>query len=124
MLGNNFNPNVTMADLTALVTEAGERRTEAVMRVTPNIQTLANIPDLQAQYEHLIGLYTTISNLRAEREETVKDVSRKTKLFMAELNAVRREMESTEEYDFSGSVIRDFLEQVSDLRRKSATSEP
>ena len=75
MLGNLFIPGVAMADLTALVTEASERRTQAVMRAAPHIETMADVPDLYAQYEQLIGLYTTISNLRAEREKTAKDVN-------------------------------------------------
>ena len=61
------------------------------MRATPNIHTMTNIPELQAQYEELINLYTTISNIKAEREGIIKDVNRKTKLFMGELNAEGKE---------------------------------
>ena len=37
---------------------------------------------------------------------------------MLELNAVRREMEGTDENDFSLSVIKDYLDQISDLKKK------
>ena len=116
MFGDNFNNGVDIADLDALVTEAGERQAQAVMRVSPNIEVLADIPDLLDQHDQLIALYNVVSNQRVEREEQTRDVSRRTRILMKELNTVRKEIDNTSDEEFTGSVIKDFLDQISDLK--------
>ena len=69
MFGDNFINGVTIADLDALVTEAGERQAQAVMRVSPNIEVMADVPELLDQHDQLIALYNVVSNQRVEREE-------------------------------------------------------
>ena len=104
MFGDNFNNGVGIADLDALVIEAGGRQTQAVMRVSPNIEVMADVPELLDQHDQLIALYNTISNQRVEREEQTRDVSRRTRILMTELNTVRREIENTSDEEFTGSV--------------------
>ena len=79
-----------MGDLNALVGEAGDQEHQAVMRIAANIQVMADIPDLMDQYNQLILLFNTITNQRVEREDQTRDVSRKTRIFMTELNNLKR----------------------------------
>ena len=117
LFGDNFYDGVTIADLDALVIEAGGRQADALLRAAP-IEVMADVPELLLQHDQLILLYNGVSNQRVEREEESRDVNRRTRILMLELNAVRREMEGTEENDFSLSVIKDYLDQISDLKKK------
>ncbi len=90
------------------------------MRAAP-IEVIGDVPELWNQHDQLILLYNGISNQRVEREEQNRDVSRKTRILMTELNAVRREIEGTAGEDFTISVIKDYLDQISDLRKKLGT---
>jgi hypothetical protein len=118
IFGENFDNGIGIADLDALVREAGERQNQAVVRAAPNIGVMADIPELMDQHDQLILLYKAISNQRVEREDQTRDVSRRTRILMAELNTVRREIEDTSDEDFTLSVIKDYLDQVSDLKNK------
>ena len=106
MFGDNFANGVGVADLDALVIEAGGRQTQTVMRVSPNLEVMADVPELLDQHDQLIALYNTISNQRVEREEQTRDVSRRTRILMTELNTVRKEIENTSDEEFTGSVIK------------------
>ena len=46
MFGDNFNNGVTLADLNALVVEAGDQQNQAVMRVAANLHGMAEVPEL------------------------------------------------------------------------------
>ena len=120
LFGNNFYDGVTIADLDALVVEAGERQNISVMRAAP-MEVIGDVPELLNQHDQLMLLYNGISNQRVEREEQNRDVSRRTRILMTELNAVRREIEGTAGEDFTISVIKDYLEQISDIRKKLST---
>jgi hypothetical protein len=118
LFGDNFDNGVGMGDLNVLVGEAGDQEHQAVMRIAANIQVMADVPDLMDQYNQLILLFNTITNQCVEREDQTRDVSRKTRIFMTELNNLKREMEDTPEEDLSLSVIKDYLDQTGDLRKK------
>ena len=118
MFGDNFNNGVTLADLNALVVEAGDQQNQAIMRVAANIHGMADVPELMDQYDQLIILYNTITNQRVVREDKSREVSRRTRTFMKELNNLRKEIEGTSEEDLSLSVVKDYLDQAAELKKK------
>ena len=104
--------------MNALLGEAGDQQNQAVSRVAANIQGMADVPDLMDQYNQLIMLFNTIISQRVEREDQSRDISRRTRIFMTELNNLRREIEGTSEEDLSLSVVKDYLDQIGDLKKK------
>ena len=56
MFGDDFMNGVAIADLDALVEEAGGRQAQAVMRVSPNLEVIADVPELLDQHDQLIAL--------------------------------------------------------------------
>ena len=42
---------------------------------------------------------------------------------MKELNTVRKEIENTSDEEFTGSVIKDFLDQIRDLKKKARNNQ-
>ena len=108
-LGDVFNPGVDMTELL----EIG-----VIMRVNQHIHSMADVPDMHAQYNDLLREYQMINQQRVEREDQAREVSRRTKNFMTELLALKKEIDTTPEEDLGVSVVKDYLEQVSDLKKK------
>ena len=87
------------------------------MRVNQNIHTMADVPDMNDQYNELLREYQAINQQRVEREDQARDVSRRTKNFMSELLALKKEIEGTPKEDLGLSVVKDFLDQVLELKK-------
>ena len=118
LLGDIFNPGVGIQDLQALVQEATNEEIGAIMRVNQHIVAMTDVPELNGQYNELIMAYNTINQQRVEREDQAREVSRRTKTFMNELQGLKREIDSTPDEDLAVSVVKDYLDQVSDLKKK------
>ena len=117
-VGDAFNDNVTPADLDGLVTEATNRDQLLMMRVSANIHNLRDIPILNDRYNHLLNEYQEINVLRTDSEDQDKEIERKLKTFMLELNSLKEEINATDEEEMVVLVIKDYLDQVSDLKKK------
>ena len=117
-MGDAFNDNVTPADLDGLVTEATNRDQLLMMRVSANIHNLRDIPILNDRYNHLLNEYQEINVLRTDSEDQDKEIERKLKTFMLELNSLKEEINATDEEEMVVLVIKDYLDQVSDLKKK------
>ena len=117
-MGDAFNDNVTQADLDGLVTEATNRDQLLMMRVSANIHNLRDIPILNDRYNHLLNEYQEINVLRTDSEDQDKEIERKLKTFMLELNSLKEEINATDEEEMVVLVIKDYLDQVSDLKKK------
>ena len=117
-MGDAFNDNVTQADLDGLVTEATNRDQLLMMRVSANIHNLRDIPILNDRYNHLLTEYQEINVLRTDSEDQDKEIERKLKTFMLELNSLKEEINATDEEEMVVMVIKEYLDQVSDLKKK------
>ena len=109
LLGDIFNPGVGMPELLELVREATNEEIGAIMRVNQHILSMTDVPDLNAQYNDLIREYNVISQQRVEREDQAREVSRRTKTFLNELQGLKKEIDSTPEEDLAVSVVKDYL---------------
>ena len=69
LLGDVFNPGVDTAQLLELVREATNEEIGAIMRVNQNIHTMADVPDMNDQYNELLREYQAINQQRLERED-------------------------------------------------------
>ena len=115
-MGDAFNDNVTQADLDGLITEATNR--DQVLMMSANIHNLRDIPTLNDRYNHLLTEYQEINVLRTDTEDQEQEIERKLKTFMIELNTLKEEINATHEEDMVVLVIKDYLDQVSDLKKK------
>ena len=122
MMGNHFNDHVDDGDILNLVTDATHAEIQIVLRVNPNIQTMIDVPMLHGQYTDLILLYQTVNLLRVDKEDTNNEIARKTKIFMKEIISLKEDVENTPEEEMGHSVIKDFLDQVGDLRKNCRIS--
>ena len=118
LLGDVFNPGVDTAQLLELVREATNEEIGAIMRVNQNIHTMIDVPDMNAQYNELLREYQAINQQRAEREDQAREIARRTKNFMSELLALRKEIDGTPKEDLGVSVVKDFLDKVLELTKK------
>ena len=116
--GDVFNPGMNQAQLTDMAREATNEEPGLIMRVNPNIHSIRDIPDLNDRYEALLQEYQEINQQRADREDQAQEVSRKARNFMTELLALKTEIEGTEDPDMVVVIIKDYLDQVSDLKKK------
>ena len=121
LLGDVFNPGVNMPELLELVREASNEEIGVIMRVNQHIHSMVDVPDMQGQYNDLLREYQLINQQRVEREDQAREVARRTKNFMTELLALKKEIDTTPEEDLGVSVVKDYLEQVSDLKKKVGT---
>ena len=117
--GDVFNPGMNQAQLTDMAREATNEEPGLIMRVNPNIHSIRDIPDLNDRYEALLHEYQEINQQRADREDQAQEVSRKARNFMTELLALKTEIEGTEDPDMVVVIIKDYLDQVSDLKKKT-----
>ena len=62
--------------------------------------------------------YQEINTLRTDIEDQDQEINRKLKSFMLELNALKEEINTTPNEEMVVLVIKDFLDQISDLKKK------
>ena len=117
-VGDAFNDNINQADLDGLIVEATNRDQALMMRVSGNIHNLRDIPTLNDRYNHLLNEYQEINILRTDTEDQEQEIHRKLKTFMLELNSLKEEINATHDEDMVVLVIKDYLDQVSDLKKK------
>ena len=104
--------------LASLTREATNEEFSLIMRVNPNIHSIRDVHDLNARYDELLHEYQEINQQRADREDQAQEVSRRAKNFMTELLALKNEIEDTESLDMVMGILKDYLDQVSDLKKK------
>ena len=78
LLGEVFNPGVDTPQLLELVREATNEEIGTIMRVNQNIHTMADVPDMNAQYNELLREYQAINQQIAEREDQARELARRT----------------------------------------------
>ena len=117
-IGDAFNDNIDQVDLDRLIVEATNRDQNLMMRVSGNIHNLRDIPALYERYNHLLNEYQEINTLRTDTEDQEQEIHRKMKIFMLELNSLKEEITTTHEEDMVVLVIKDYLDQLSDLKKK------
>merc|ERR1712030_113753 len=77
-----------------------------------------DIPVLYERYNELLNEYQEINNLRTDTEDQEQEIHRKMRIFMLELNSLKEEITNTREEDMVVLVIKDYLDQLTDLKRK------
>ena len=121
-IGDAFNDNIDQVDLDRLIVEATNRDQNLMMRVSGNIHNLRDIPALYERYNHLLNEYQEINTLRTDTEDQEQEIHRKMKIFMLELNSLKEEITTTHDEDMVVLVIKDYLDQLSDLKKKLGVS--
>merc|ERR1712215_270785 len=117
-IGDAFNDSVHQFDLEQLMLEATNRDQGLMMRVSNNIHTLRDIHTLNERYNFILNEYQEINTLRTDIEDQDQEINRKLKSFMLELNALKEEINTTPNEEMVVLVIKDFLDQISDLKKK------
>merc|ERR1712030_75455 len=77
-----------------------------------------DIPVLYERYNELLNEYQEINNLRTDTEDQEQEIHRKMRIFMLELNSLKEEIYNTREEDMVVLVIKDYLDQLTDLKKK------
>ena len=117
-IGEVFLDQVDQPALDALIIEATNRDRTLIMRASGNVHAIRDIPPLSDRYEALLDEYQEINGLRTDREDQGKDVERRLKQFLSELNSLKEEINSAEEEELVVLVLKDYLDQISELKKK------
>jgi hypothetical protein len=89
-----------------------------IFRVHPEIAARQEIHLLEEQYQDQMRLYAEIKNQRTEQEDTKKQVERLTKVLMDDIESYKEEVFTATEIDLTPSVIKDFIDQLSDMKKR------
>ena len=77
-----------------------------------------SIPFFEKRHQHLAGLYAIIQGLKSEKEELQVNVAKLSKHLRKDLLELGKEVFEDEGDEMAPSVIRDLLEQVSEISRR------
>ena len=114
LLGDQFNDNLNEANILAAVEEARNRDIRSILRTNGNIEARPDIPLLELQYQDQVNLYGNIKNQRTEAEDNLRTVGRQTRVLMRDVEIFKDEVCNAGSSDLSPSVLKDFLDQLSD----------
>ena len=84
----------------------------------PAIAARQEIHLLENQYQDQMRLYAEIKNQRTEQEDTKKQVERLTEVLMDDIESYKEEVFTATETDLTPSVIKDFIDQLSDMKKR------
>ena len=77
-----------------------------------------SITFFENRHQHLVGLYAIIQGFKSEKEELQVNVARLSKHLRKDLLELGKEVFEDEGEELAPSVIRDLLEQVSEISRR------
>ena len=117
---NSFNSNVDDANVIAALNEGRNQDIHVGLRTLEeqHVPDRRAIPFFENRHQHLVGLYAIIQGLKSEKEELQVNVARLSKHLRKDLLELGKEVFEDEGDEMAPSVIRDLLEQVSEISRR------
>ena len=74
---------------------------------------------METQYQDQVNLYGNIKNQHTDAEDNLKTIERQTKILMRDLEMFKDEVYNAGVSDLSPSVLKDFLDQLGDMKKRS-----
>ena len=108
-----------MSILTALAEERNQELRAGLRTLDERqITDRRAIPFFENIYQHLVNIYATIQGLRSDKEELQVNVTRLCSHLRKDLVDLGKEAYDEDEEHVAPSVIRDLLDQLSELSRR------
>ena len=118
---NSFTSEVDDVNIIAALTEGRNQELHAGLRTLDERQVTDRraIPFFENRYQHLVNLYAAIQGLKSDKEELQVNVTRLSNHLRKDLVDLGKEVYEEDVEQLAPSVIRDLLDQVSELSRGS-----
>ena len=117
---NSFNSGVEDTDVTSAINEGRDQNLRVGLRTLGEeyVPDRRSIPFFEKRHQHLVSLYATIQGITSEKEDLQLNIARLSKHLRKDLVELGREVFEEEEDEMAPSVIKDLLDQVTEISRR------
>ena len=119
MFGNQaFQDTVDENTLQDILIQTADRNPRLILSVQRNLSTIRDCPNLQQLLNMLVEESTRIHSILTTQEDKNQDRLMKKRELQKDIEALRHEINDNPEQDLIVGVLKDFLDQLQELKKR------